>query len=88
MDLSFAVLYLRNPPQTEDTDDITTLTYLHEPGLLTNLQARYNRQMIYTFVGTILIAVNPFQRLSNGVYGKETIEAYRGQPLGICYNVL
>ena len=55
---------------------------MHEPALLANLQMRYNRQLIYTYTGTILIAVNPYQKLDNSLYGKETIEMYRGQQLG------
>lgn len=81
-EISFQNLYLRNPVTLESADDITTLTYLHEPALLANLQMRYNRQLIYTYTGSILIAVNPYQKLDESMYGKGTIEMYRGQQLG------
>jgi hypothetical protein len=33
------------------------LNYLHEPGVLHNLGSRYNLDEIYTYTGSILIAV-------------------------------
>nr|FAA04056.1 TPA: myosin XI subclass 2 isoform 2 [Chara braunii] len=55
-------------PRDEDVtmrgvDDMTKLSYLHEPGVLHNLYARYKHDEIYTYTGNILIAVNPFTRL-------------------------
>ena len=37
------------------------LNYLHEPGVLNNLQSRYGLDEIYTYTGSILIAVSPRQ---------------------------
>ena len=48
--------------------DMTRLSYLHEPGVLWNLQCRYLLDDIYTYTGTILIAVNPFASLPH-LYG-------------------
>ena len=79
--VSSSKLYLRNPASLEAADDIITLAYLHEPALLNNLSIRYGKNMIYTYTGSILIAVNPYQTIE-GLYSKEMIEAYRGQPLG------
>ncbi|TVU11940.1 hypothetical protein EJB05_45551, partial [Eragrostis curvula] len=42
-------------------DDMTKLSYLHEPGVLQNLAIRYELNENYTYTGNILIAVNPFQ---------------------------
>ncbi|XP_019246878.1 PREDICTED: myosin-6-like isoform X1 [Nicotiana attenuata] len=42
---------------------MTKLAYLHEPGVLHNLKARYDINEIYTYTGNILIVVNPFRRL-------------------------
>ena len=64
------------PPQ-----DMTTLAYLNEPGVLDNLKARYTVDDIYTYTGSILIAVNPFQRLPH-LYGTHMMEQYRGVNLG------
>lgn len=60
----------RPPPQ-----DMSTLTHLHEPGVLWNLSARYATQGIYTAVGSILIAVNPFAHVP-GLFDQAVMDVY------------
>ncbi|XP_039812352.1 myosin-11-like isoform X4 [Panicum virgatum] len=67
------------PP--DGVDDMTRLSYLHEPGVLDNLAVRYAKNIIYTYTGSILIAINPFQRLPNLVDAR-TMEKYKGANLG------
>lgn len=55
--------------------DMTRLSYLHEPGVLWNIKSRYTYDDIYTYTGSILIAVNPFQALP-GLYGRAQMDAY------------
>lgn len=62
-------------------DDMTKLAYLHEPGVLHNLAARYELNEIYTYTGNILIAVNPFQRLPH-LYDTHMMEQYKGAAFG------
>nr|XP_033516901.1 myosin-7 isoform X2 [Nicotiana tomentosiformis] len=62
-------------------DDMTKLSYLHEPGVLQNLRSRYDMNEIYTYTGSILIAVNPFKRLPH-LYDKSVMEQYKGIALG------
>ncbi|XP_024022505.1 myosin-17 [Morus notabilis] len=62
-------------------DDMTKLSYLHEPGVLENLATRYELNEIYTYTGNILIAVNPFQRLPH-LYDIHMMEQYKGAPFG------
>ncbi|GMI94274.1 MYOSIN XI E [Hibiscus trionum] len=62
-------------------DDMTKLSYLHEPGVLQNLKSRYELNEIYTYTGNILIAINPFQRLTH-IYGSHMMEQYKGAPFG------
>ncbi|KAL6527683.1 hypothetical protein OROMI_029494 [Orobanche minor] len=73
-------------PKDEDApvdgvDDMTKLSYLHEPGVLHNLATRYKLNKIYTYTGSILIAINPFQRLPD-LYGLHMMEQYKGSPFG------
>ncbi|KAL3644945.1 hypothetical protein CASFOL_010125 [Castilleja foliolosa] len=73
-------------PKDEDAppggvDDMTKLSYLHEPGVLQNLAARYHLNEIYTYTGGILIAINPFQRLPH-IYDSHMMEQYKGAPFG------
>ena len=60
---------------------MTQLSYLHEPGVLWNIKSRYGCDEIYTYTGTILIAVNPFAGLPH-LYGPHMMDQYRGVPLG------
>ncbi|XP_047336364.1 myosin-6-like [Impatiens glandulifera] len=62
-------------------DDMTTLAYLHEPGLLQNLKSRYDINEIYTYTGNILIAVNPFRKLPH-LYDSHMMAQYKGAALG------
>ncbi|KAI3872409.1 hypothetical protein MKX03_009473 [Papaver bracteatum] len=62
-------------------DDMTKLSYLHEPGVLQNLSSRYELNEIYTYTGNILIAINPFQRLPH-IYDAHMMEQYKGAPFG------
>ena len=60
---------------------MTRLPYLHEPGVLWNLRSRYVFDDIYTYTGTILIAVNPFANLQH-LYGAHMMDQYKGADLG------
>ncbi|XWS46935.1 hypothetical protein CRYUN_Cryun14cG0110800 [Craigia yunnanensis] len=62
-------------------DDMTKLSYLHEPAVLYNLATRYEINEIYTYCGNILIAINPFQALSH-VYDVYLMERYKGAQIG------
>ncbi|KAJ9183778.1 hypothetical protein P3X46_007589 [Hevea brasiliensis] len=62
-------------------DDMTKLSYLHEPGVLHNLANRYELNEIYTYTGNILIAINPFQRLPH-LYDTHMMEQYKGAQFG------
>ncbi|XP_035843960.1 myosin-9 isoform X8 [Helianthus annuus] len=62
-------------------DDMTKLSYLHEPGVLHNLSVRYQQDKIYTYTGNILIAINPFQNLSH-LYDADLMKKYKGAQFG------
>lgn len=48
-------------PQDREYPDLCQLPDLNEQTLLDNLRARFSAGHIYTYVGSILIAVNPFK---------------------------
>ncbi|CAI9595062.1 unnamed protein product, partial [Staurois parvus] len=48
-------------PNQNDVDDLAALEVLDENSVTDQLQNRYNRDQIYTYVGDILVAVNPFR---------------------------
>lgn len=75
-------LLLRDPDvELGGVDDMTKLTYLNEPGVLYNLERRYALDSIYTYTGSILIAVNPFTKLPH-LYNAYMMEQYKGVPFG------
>jgi myosin heavy subunit len=45
---------------SEDVNDLLNLTVLHDATLLNCLKRRYMRDVIYTNIGAIVVAVNPF----------------------------
>eukprot|EP01064_Diplonema_japonicum_P031002 TRINITY_DN5411_c0_g1_i2.p1 TRINITY_DN5411_c0_g1~~TRINITY_DN5411_c0_g1_i2.p1 ORF type:complete len:1180 (+),score=347.79 TRINITY_DN5411_c0_g1_i2:28-3567(+) len=45
---------------SEDVDDLLNLTLLHDSTLLHVLRQRYMRDVIYTNIGAIVVALNPF----------------------------
>ncbi|KAI8866136.1 hypothetical protein GQ42DRAFT_151142 [Ramicandelaber brevisporus] len=73
---------LDNPQILEGIDDLTSLSHLHEPAVMHNIRVRYSQHNIYTYSGIVLIAVNPFQRVS--LYSQEYIEAYAGKTREQC----
>ncbi|XP_075156063.1 unconventional myosin 10A isoform X1 [Haematobia irritans] len=62
-------------------EDMTMLEDLHEASLLWNLRLRYDKGLIYTFAGSILIAINPYKMFPDS-YGLEVAKQYAGKPLG------
>ncbi|GAB4821968.1 hypothetical protein N2152v2_009014 [Parachlorella kessleri] len=73
---------LQNPSlYGNGVEDMTTLNYLNEPGVLWNLKVRYQHDDIYTYTGSILIAVNPFASMPH-LYGMHMMEQYLGRNLG------
>ncbi|XP_073310326.1 myosin-1-like [Primulina huaijiensis] len=68
-----------NPDILDGVDDLMQLSYLNEPSVLYNLEYRYNRDMIYTKAGPVLVAINPFKKVS--LYGNNYIDAYKNKSL-------
>lgn len=58
------------------TDDLAEMEDLDQPALLAELQARFKRDVIYTYVGEILVSVNPFKMI-DGLYSAEKMSQYR-----------
>ncbi|XP_064192516.1 unconventional myosin-Va-like isoform X2 [Anguilla rostrata] len=72
---------LRNPDILVGENDLTALSYLHEPAVLHNLRVRFiDSKLIYTYCGIVLVAINPYENLP--IYGSDIINAYSGQNMG------
>ncbi|KAK7142085.1 hypothetical protein R3I94_011700 [Phoxinus phoxinus] len=62
-------------------EDNCSLMYLNEATLLNNICIRYSKDLIYTFVANILIAVNPYFDIPK-LYSPESIKSYQRRSLG------
>ncbi|XP_070097293.1 myosin-IIIb isoform X1 [Equus caballus] len=75
-------MHTRRPYRVEDAekycleDDLVNLEVLDEDTIIHQLQKRYVDLLIYTYVGDILIALNPFQNLS--IYSPQFSRLYHG----------
>ncbi|XP_055010628.1 unconventional myosin-Va isoform X2 [Boleophthalmus pectinirostris] len=73
--------HLRNPDILVGENDLTALSYLHEPAVLHNLKVRFiDSKLIYTYCGIVLVAINPYENLP--IYSTDIINAYSGQNMG------
>ncbi|XP_078691155.1 unconventional myosin-IXb-like isoform X6 [Branchiostoma floridae x Branchiostoma belcheri] len=68
------------PPSDKDYPDLCRLPDLNEHTLLDNLQVRFNQGKIYTYVGSILIAINPFKFFP--IYNPKYVNMYQNHRLG------
>ncbi|XP_041434043.1 unconventional myosin-XV-like [Xenopus laevis] len=60
--------------------DMTQLEDLQEASVLDNLRKRFDREIIYTYIGSILLSMNPYKMLN--LYGTDHVLKYEGKALG------
>uniref|UniRef100_A0A3P8SPF2 non-specific serine/threonine protein kinase n=1 Tax=Amphiprion percula TaxID=161767 RepID=A0A3P8SPF2_AMPPE len=68
--------HMKTQTDAEEVDDLATLEVLDENTVTEQLQSRYGRDQIYTYVGDILIAVNPFHKME--IYTPQDTKIYIG----------
>ncbi|NWX17083.1 MYO9B protein, partial [Aegotheles bennettii] len=68
------------PWHHEDFDDLCNLPNLTETTILENLKCRFLKHKIYTYAGSILIAINPFKFLP--IYNPKYVKMYENHQLG------
>ncbi|KAF2857236.1 hypothetical protein K470DRAFT_301469 [Piedraia hortae CBS 480.64] len=68
-----------NPAKFDKANDMAGLTHLNEPSVLHNLNQRYQSDLIYTYSGLFLVAVNPYMQIP--IYGRDYINMYIGRGL-------
>jgi myosin-1 len=66
-------------PNQVGVDDMTLLSTLSNEAINENLSKRFQKGEIYTYIGHVLISVNPFRDL--GIYSDETLHSYVGRKL-------
>nr|XP_020478442.1 LOW QUALITY PROTEIN: unconventional myosin-XV-like [Monopterus albus] len=63
----------------EGMEDMTQLPELNETTVLMNLKKRYDQELYYTYIGSILVCVNPYKLLN--IYGTDVVLQYEGRNL-------
>ena len=71
---------LPQPESQGDHADLCHLLELNERSLLDNLRSRFRHEKIYTYVGSILIVINPFKFLP--IYNPKYVKMYDNHTLG------
>ncbi|CAG5897084.1 unnamed protein product [Menidia menidia] len=75
-----ASLRIMHPTSVEGVEDMIKLGDMTEAGLLRNLRLRYRQGSIYTYIGSVLVAMNPYQDFP--IYSGQQMKMYRGRKLG------
>ncbi len=57
--------------------DMVEIDELNHATLMQNLAARYKKDEIYTYVGPIILAMNPFKNMDKKLYSQEHINLYK-----------
>ncbi|XP_048722994.1 unconventional myosin-Ie isoform X1 [Caretta caretta] len=57
-------------------DDMVLLSKITEDSIVENLKKRYMDDFIFTYIGSVLISVNPFKQMP--YFGEKEIEMYQG----------
>lgn len=78
---SYDNLYPAEDEDNKEVDDNCSLMYLNEATLLHNVNLRYAKDKIYTYVANILVAVNPYKDIKD-LYSGSTIKSYDGKSIG------
>ncbi|KAJ8272928.1 hypothetical protein GJAV_G00095070 [Gymnothorax javanicus] len=70
-----------HPSSCEGVEDMASLGDLHDGAIMHNLLLRYQQNNIYTYIGSILAAVNPYQTIRY-LYDRPNVELYSRHRLG------
>lgn len=59
--------------------DFVLMDTINMSEFMANLKLRFEKGRIYTYIGEVVVSVNPYRSMN--IYGKDTIEQYKGREL-------
>ncbi|XP_056286414.1 unconventional myosin-XV [Pseudoliparis swirei] len=62
--------------EVDEVEDLSQLEEVSESSVLLNLKKRFQRDCIYTYIGNMLLSINPFKPLN--IYTEELRQTYQG----------
>ncbi|XP_072514080.1 unconventional myosin-XV [Salminus brasiliensis] len=77
---SLPTMRYREKRESDGIEDMTHLENLTEVAVLRNLKTRFDQELIYTYIGSILVSVNPYKLFN--IYGTDVVLQYEGHGLG------
>uniref|UniRef100_A0A8K9XR08 Unconventional myosin-X-like n=1 Tax=Oncorhynchus mykiss TaxID=8022 RepID=A0A8K9XR08_ONCMY len=80
-ELSRDKVFPMHPTSINGVEDMSTLAELHEAAIMYNLYLRYQKDCIYTNIGSILAAVNPYKQIPD-LYDPAAVDLYCRHHLG------
>ncbi|CAM4711113.1 unnamed protein product [Leuciscus chuanchicus] len=63
--------------EVDEVEDLAQLEEVCESSVLLNLKKRFHRDSIYTYIGNMLLSINPFKLLS--IYTEDLRQQYQGK---------
>ncbi|XP_038592063.1 unconventional myosin-XV [Micropterus salmoides] len=63
--------------EVDEVEDLSQLEEVSESSVLLNLKKRFHRDCIYTYIGNMLLSINPFKPLN--IYTEELRQKYQGK---------
>jgi len=78
LQVSFSVLSERMHASKHGVDDMVMLTKMSNDAINDNLKKRHAADIIYTYIGHVLISVNPFKAIE-GLYTDRVLKDYKGK---------
>lgn len=68
-------ILIRNEENIDCQSNLIDIPHLNEPSILNAVNMRFNKNIIYTYTGKILISVNPFKEFD--LYSEDTMNMYK-----------
>lgn len=67
--------FAEHDPKEFGVEDLVLLEQLDTNAVVDNLKLRFEKHRIYTYIGEVLVSVNPYRHLN--IYEKDSVEKYK-----------